>query len=91
MDNRAPPVCDPDNHDIPMDFVVSYTCPEGFVFETPELIHNQQEQGSPYSYRVAFEQRSGVEFVYPLRGCFDPKMVILSLRITRKHHQSITI
>ena len=45
VDNRAPPVCDPDTAIIPMDFTVSYTCPEGFVFETPELIHNQQEQG----------------------------------------------
>ena len=42
---RAPPVCDPDDHVIPMGSKVSYTCPEGFVFETPELIHNQQEQG----------------------------------------------
>ena len=45
VDNRKPPVCDPDDHVIPMGTKVSYTCPEGFVFETPELIHNQQEQG----------------------------------------------
>ena len=42
---RVPPVCDPDNRVIPMGTKVSYTCPEGFVFETPGLIHQQQEQG----------------------------------------------
>ncbi len=38
FDPRAPPVCDPDNSSILIGEKVTYTCPEGFVFETPELI-----------------------------------------------------